>query len=41
VAQRLVEATGSPAVPGLMIALVAVAALPVFALMRETAPAKG
>ena len=41
VAQRLVESTGSPAVPGLMIALVAVAALPVFALMRETAPAKG
>jgi MHS family proline/betaine transporter-like MFS transporter len=38
VAQRLVEATGSPAVPGIMIAVVAVAALPVLALMRETAP---
>lgn len=38
VAQRLVEATGSPLVPGIMIAVVAVAALPVFALMRETAP---
>jgi MHS family proline/betaine transporter-like MFS transporter len=37
-AQRLVEATGSPAVPGIMIAAVALAALPVFALMRETAP---
>ena len=38
VAQRLVEATGSPMMPGIMIAVVAVAALPVFALMRETAP---
>jgi MHS family proline/betaine transporter-like MFS transporter len=38
VAQRLVAATGSPLMPGLMIAVVAVAALPVFALMRETAP---
>jgi MHS family proline/betaine transporter-like MFS transporter len=38
VAQRLMEATGSPLVPGIMIAVVAVAALPVFALMRETAP---
>jgi MHS family proline/betaine transporter-like MFS transporter len=38
VAQRLVETTGSPAMPGLMIAVVAVAALPVLALMRETAP---
>jgi MHS family proline/betaine transporter-like MFS transporter len=38
VAQRLVETTGSPAVPGIMIAVVAVAALPVFATMRETAP---
>jgi len=38
VAQRLVEATGSPAMPGIMIAVVAVVALPVFALMRETAP---
>ena len=38
VAQRLVEETGSPLMPGIMIAVVAVAALPVFALMRETAP---
>jgi MHS family proline/betaine transporter-like MFS transporter len=38
VAQRLVDATGSPSMPGVMIAVVAVAALPVFALMRETAP---
>ena len=38
VAQRLVDATGSPLMPGIMIAVVAVAALPVFALMRETAP---
>ena len=38
VAQRLVEATGSPMMPGIMIAVVAVAALPAFALMRETAP---
>jgi len=37
-AQRLVEATGAPAIPGFMIAAVAVAVLPVFALMRETAP---
>jgi MHS family proline/betaine transporter-like MFS transporter len=40
VAQQLVEATGSPLVPGIMIAVVAVAALPVFALMRETAPCR-
>jgi MHS family proline/betaine transporter-like MFS transporter len=38
VAQRLVVATGSPLMPGIMIAAVAVAALPVFACMRETAP---
>ncbi len=38
VAQRLVAATGSPMMPGIMIAAVALAALPVFALMRETAP---
>jgi MHS family proline/betaine transporter-like MFS transporter len=37
-AQRLVEATGSPEMPGIMIAGVALAALPVFLLMRETAP---
>ena len=38
VAQRLVEGTGSPLMPGVMIAVVALAALPVFAIMRETAP---
>ena len=38
VAQRLVETTGSALMPGVMIAVVAVAALPVFAWMRETAP---
>ncbi|HTK72987.1 MAG TPA: MFS transporter [Croceibacterium sp.] len=38
VAQRLVETTGSPLLPGIMIAVVAVAALPVFVRMRETAP---
>jgi MHS family proline/betaine transporter-like MFS transporter len=38
VAQRLVETTGSPLMPGIMIAVVATAALPVFMLMRETAP---
>ena len=40
-AQRLVEATGLPQMPGVMIALVAVAVLPVFVLMRETAPPQG
>jgi MFS transporter, MHS family, proline/betaine transporter len=40
VAQRLVEATGAPQVPGMMIAVVALAALPVFWLMPETAPAR-
>jgi MHS family proline/betaine transporter-like MFS transporter len=38
VAQVLVERTGMAAVPGIMIAAVAVAVLPVFVLMRETAP---
>ena len=38
VAQKLVAASHFPAVPGIMIAVVACAALPVFALMRETAP---
>jgi len=38
VAQLLVERTGAPEMPGLMIAAVALCALPVFALMRETAP---
>jgi MHS family proline/betaine transporter-like MFS transporter len=40
VAQRLIETTGAPQVPGIMIAVVAVAALPVFWRMRETAPAR-
>jgi MHS family proline/betaine transporter-like MFS transporter len=40
-AQRLVEVTGLPQMPGVMIALVAVAVLPVFVLMRETAPRRG
>jgi MHS family proline/betaine transporter-like MFS transporter len=39
-AQRLVEGTGAPEMPGIMIAVVAFAALPVFWLMRETAPRK-
>jgi MHS family proline/betaine transporter-like MFS transporter len=38
VAQVLVERTGWSAVPGVMIAAVAIAVLPVFATMRETAP---
>jgi hypothetical protein len=38
VAQRLVDASGSPEAPGIMIAVVALVALPVLALMRETAP---
>src|SRR5947209_12220435 len=37
-AQLLVERTGWGTAPGIMIALVAVAVLPVFLLMRETAP---
>jgi len=40
-AQRLVEATGLPHMPGVMIALVAIAVLPVFVTMRETAPGRG
>lgn len=39
-AQLLVERTGWAAVPGVMIAGVAIAVLPVFWLMRETAPRK-
>jgi MHS family proline/betaine transporter-like MFS transporter len=39
VAQWLVERTGWPTAPGIMIALVAVCVLPVFLWMRETAPA--
>jgi hypothetical protein len=37
-AQLLVERTGAPQIPGIMIAVVAVAALPVFLTMRETRP---
>lgn len=40
VAQLLVARTGAPAMPGLMIAAVAIAVLPVFVRMRETAPRK-
>ena len=40
-AQRLAVETGLPQMPGVMIALVAVAVLPVFVLMRETAPRRG
>jgi MFS transporter, MHS family, proline/betaine transporter len=36
-AQRLVDGTGMASVPGIMIAVVAVAVLPVFFLMKETA----
>jgi MFS transporter, MHS family, proline/betaine transporter len=38
-AQLLVERTGWATAPGIMIALVAVAVLPIFLTMRETAPA--
>jgi len=37
-AQWLVGRTGAPEMPGIMIAVVAVAVLPVFLTMRETAP---
>ncbi len=37
-AQYLVERTGWPTAPGMMIAVVALAVLPVFVMMRETAP---
>jgi MHS family proline/betaine transporter-like MFS transporter len=37
-AQLLVARTGAPEMPGAMIAVVAIAVLPVFWLMRETAP---
>lgn len=40
VAQVLVERTGAPSVPGVMIAAVAIAVLPVFIVMRETAPGR-
>jgi MHS family proline/betaine transporter-like MFS transporter len=38
VAQALLERSGSPSVPGLMIAIVALAVLPLFLTMDETAP---
>jgi MHS family proline/betaine transporter-like MFS transporter len=38
VAQALLERSGSPSVPGLMIAVVALAVLPLFLTMDETAP---
>ena len=38
VAQVLLERTGQPAVPGIMIAVVALAVLPVFLTLPETAP---
>jgi MHS family proline/betaine transporter-like MFS transporter len=41
IAQVLLDRTGAPEVPGIMIAAVAIAALPVFVLMRETAPRSG
>jgi MHS family proline/betaine transporter-like MFS transporter len=37
-AQWLVDRTGAPEMPGIMIAVVALAVLPVFLTMRETAP---
>ncbi|GAA3996227.1 MFS transporter [Sphingomonas humi] len=37
-AQRLIDRTGEASTPGVMIALVALAVLPVFATLRETAP---
>ena len=39
-AQMLVERTGAAEMPGIMIAVVAVAVLPVFLTMRETAPGR-
>jgi MHS family proline/betaine transporter-like MFS transporter len=39
-AQWLVDRTGAAEMPGVMIAVVAVAVLPVFLTMRETAPAR-
>lgn len=37
-AQLLLDRSGAPEIPGIMIAVVAIAVLPVFWLMRETAP---
>ena len=39
-AERLVAATGQASMPGIMIAAVAVAVLPVFLTLRETVPPK-
>ncbi len=39
-AQRLVADTGQASMPGIMIAAVAIAVLPVFLTLKETAPAK-
>jgi MHS family proline/betaine transporter-like MFS transporter len=39
-AQLLLEYTGWPAVPGVMIAVVAIAALPILFAMKETAPGR-
>ena len=39
-AERLVAMTGRATIPGIMIAAVAVAVLPVFLTLRETAPIK-
>ena len=39
-AQTLLERTGSPSVPGVMIAVVALAVLPLFLTMDETAPTR-
>jgi MHS family proline/betaine transporter-like MFS transporter len=41
VAQLLVERTGWSMAPGAMIAVVALCVLPVYFLMRETAPKRG
>jgi MHS family proline/betaine transporter-like MFS transporter len=40
IAQILMERTGMPSVPGIMIAVVAVVVLPIFLLLPETAPVK-
>jgi MFS transporter, MHS family, proline/betaine transporter len=39
-AQLLVERTGWPTAPGLMIAVVALCVLPIFVRMKETAPTR-
>jgi MHS family proline/betaine transporter-like MFS transporter len=40
IAQLLVETTDYPIAPGVMIALVGLAVLPLFLFMRETAPSR-